>query len=221
MHPGQGGGEAEQQAACHGIGDRCIDCACCATALGPVRLFILNSSRAVVLQRLVSLPSKRRLLRQRLRGRRHQPRYRRRQVVASLLGAVISFAALGAGGLIVAPFGATAMLLFGNPGSPLAQPRNVVAGSCMAALISVVCVQLLGQAPWVMGLAVGATIALGQLLRCLHPPAGVLAVLGVLQGASWRYLLVPVLPGAVLLVLLAAAYHRLSGLGHRYPVHWL
>lgn len=48
--------------------------------------------------------------------------------------------------------------------------------------------------------AVSGHCPLGQLLRCLHPPAGALTVL---------------------LVLLAAAYHRLSGLGHRYPVHWL
>jgi len=162
-----------------------------------------------------------RLWRQRLHGRRHQPRYRRRQVVASLLGAVLAFVLLGAGGLIVAPFGATAVLLFGNPGSPLAQPRNVVLGSGLAALLSVMCVQFLGSAPWVMGLAVGGTIALGQLLRCLHPPAGALAVLGVMLKAKLGYLLFPVLPGALLLVLSATAYHRLSGLGHRYPVHWL
>jgi hypothetical protein len=43
-------------------------------------------------------------------------------------------------------------------------------------------------------------------------------VLGVLQHAKLGYLLAPVVPGAVLL---AVAYHRLSGLGHRYPVHWL
>lgn len=160
------------------------------------------------------------MLRQRLRGRRHQPRYSARQVLVSVLGAVIAFALLGAGGLIVAPFGATAVLLFGNPGSPLAQPRNVVLGSVLAAAISVVCVQLLGQAPWVMGLAVGATIALGQRLRCLHPPAGALAVLGVLQAAKPWFVLFPVLPGALSLVLLATAYHRLSGRQHLYPVHW-
>ena len=176
------------------------------------------------------------MLRQRLRGRAHQPRYQRRQALAALIGAVIAFVVLGlvpspgaqgalgvssGFGLIVAPFGATAVLLFGNPGSPLAQPRNVVLGSALAALVSVVCVGLFGQAPWVMGLAVGSTIALGQLLRCLHPPAGALAVLGVLQGAPLGYVLFPVLPGALLLVLLAAAYHHLTGLGHRYPVHWL
>jgi len=169
---------------------------------------------------LVSLAA-RRLWRQRLHGRRHQPRYSSRQVVVSLLGAVIAFGVLGAGGLIVAPFGATAVLLFGNPGSPLAQPRNVVLRSCVAALVSVGCVQLLGSAAWVMGLAVGRTIALGQLLRCLHPPAGAMAVLGVMLKAKLSYLLFPVLPGALLMVLSATAYHRLSGLGHRYPVHWL
>lgn len=205
-------------------------------------MFFMNIWPADRLLRLPVLPPgmrrlhRHRLHRHRLQGRRYQPSYLRRQILASLLGAVIGFVVLGlipspAGsggvgisrgyGLIVAPFGATAVLLFGNPGSPLAQPRNVVMGSAIAALVSVLCVQLLGPAPWVMGLAVGATMALGQRLRCLHPPAGALAVLGVLQHAQLSYLCFPVLPGAVLLVLLAALYHRISGLGHRYPVHWL
>lgn len=45
--------------------------------------------------------------------------------------------------------------------------------------------------------------------------------MGVVQGARLSYLLFPVLPGALLMVMLAFGYHRVSGMDHRYPVHWL
>ncbi len=72
------------------------------------------------------------------------------------------------------------MLLFGHPRSPLAQARILVVGNTLGAAVSVACVAALGAEPWVMGLAVGLTIALGQALRCLHPPAGAVALLPVL-----------------------------------------
>ena len=75
-------------------------------------------------------------------------------------------------------FGASTVLLFGHPSSTLAQPRNMVLGNTLGALVSVIAVATLGHAPWVVGLAVGLTIALGQSWRCLHPPAGAVALLG-------------------------------------------
>ena len=60
----------------------------------------------------------------------------------------------------------------------MAQPRNVVLGNGLAAVVSVRCVMAFGDGPWVMGLAVAVTIALGQVLCCLHPPAGAVALLG-------------------------------------------
>lgn len=97
---------------------------------------------------------------------------------------------------MVAPLGASTVLLFGHPRSPLAQPRNLVVGNTLGALVSVACVATLGGEPWVMGLAVGLTIALGQALRCLHPPAGAVALLAVL-------------------------FSRLRGDRQPYPQHWL
>jgi CBS-domain-containing membrane protein len=112
------------------------------------------------------------------------------------------------------------VLLFGHPYSPLSQPRNIVLGNTVAAVVSVICVALLGNAPWVMGLAVGGTIALGQLLRCLHPPAGAVALLGVLLQAKPAFVLVPVLSGSVLLTLMAVAFSRLRPATEPYPHHW-
>ena len=169
----------------------------------------------------------RRLQDERRRGRAYQPRFARQQVVVSWLGGLLAISALGLIGswshypLVVAPFGASTVLLFGHPQSPLAQPRNIVLGNTIGALISVICVQALGQGPWVMGLAVGLTIALGQLLRCLHPPAGAVALLGVLNGARPIFVLVPVLTGSVLLVVLAVLMSRWIPQGDAYPHHWL
>lgn len=164
---------------------------------------------------------------QRRRGRAFQPRFSAGHVLASWLGGLMAIAALAllslwsGYGLVVAPFGASSALLFGYPGSPLAQPRNLVLGNTLAALIAVVCVAVLGRTPWAMGLAVGLTIATGQRLRCLHPPAGAVALLGVLLGARPLFVLTPVLSGSLLLVLGAVLFHRLAPATGAYPHHWL
>lgn len=164
---------------------------------------------------------------ERRRGRAFQPRFSRSHVVASWLGGLVAIAALAllslwsGYGLVVAPFGASSVLLFGHPESPLAQPRNLVLGNTLAAVIAVACVGLLGHTPWAMGLAVGLAIAAGQLLRCLHPPAGAVALLGVLLGAHPLFVLTPVLSGSLLLVLIALIFHRLMPATGSYPHHWL
>lgn len=124
-------------------------------------------------------------------------------------------------GLVVAPFGASSVLLFGHPQSPLAQPRNLILGNTIAALLAEVCVATLGRTPWSMGLAVGLAIAAGQRFRCLHPPAGAVALLGVLLGAQPMFALTPVLSGSLLLVLIAVIFHRLVPATGAYPHHWL
>ena len=169
----------------------------------------------------------RRVQAERQRGRAYQPGFERHQVIAAWMGALLAITALGLisawshYGLVVAPFGASTVLLFGHPESPLAQPRNIVLGNTLAAVVSVLCVAVLGNGAWVMGMAVGITIALGQLLRCLHPPAGAVALLGVLLQARPGFILVPVLSGSLLLMALAVLFHRLPGRSTPYPHHWL
>ena len=148
-------------------------------------------------------------------------------MLASWLGALAAITALALISswshhpLVVAPFGASTVLLFGHPSSPLAQPRNIVAGNTLAALVSVVCVSVWGQAAWVMGLAVALAIALGQLLRCLHPPAGAVALLGVLLRVGPGFVWMPILSGSLLLVLMATLFSRLCRSSTPYPHHWL
>ncbi len=147
--------------------------------------------------------------------------------MASLFGGLVAISSLGAISawshypLVVAPFGASTVLLFGHPNSPLAQPRNIIFGNAIGALVSVLAVAWLGHSFWVMGLAVGLTIALGQRFRCLHPPAGAVALLGVLLKVPLGFVLSPVLSGSVLLILIAVVYHRIRPSSGVYPHHWL
>ena len=170
---------------------------------------------------------RRRIQAQRLRGRAFQPRFDPQHVFTSWLGGLLAITTLGLISswshypMVVAPFGASTVLLFGHPNSPLAQPRNIVLGNTVAALVSVMCVAWLGSAPWVMGLAVGITIALGQQMRCLHPPAGAVALLGVLLQAKPGFVLTPVLSGSVLLTLIAVLFSKLRPGNEPYPHHWL
>ena len=164
---------------------------------------------------------------ERSRGRAFQPHFTSSHVMASWLGGLVAIAALGllsswsGYGLVVAPFGASSVLLFGHPQSPLAQPRNLILGNTIAALLAEACVALLGRTPLAMGLAVGLAIAAGQRFRCLHPPAGAVALLGVLLGAQPLFALMPVLSGSLLLVLIAVVFHRLVPTTGTYPQHWL
>jgi CBS domain-containing membrane protein len=117
---------------------------------------------------------------------------------------------------LVAPIGASAVLVFALPASPFAQPWSVVGGNTLSALVGIACVQLLGGTPWAAALAVGLAIALMFGLRCLHPPGGACAVLVVLGGiGDPLFALQPVLLNSLLLVLAGVAYNRRTG--RAYP----
>lgn len=122
--------------------------------------------------------------------------------------------------VIVAPLGASAVLLFAVPASPLAQPWPVIGGNVLSALVGVAVFRLVPSLPLAAGLAVGAAILLMSLLRCLHPPGGAAALTAVIGGpaihaAGFGFALVPVGVNSVALVLTALAVHRLTG--RSYP----
>ncbi len=124
----------------------------------------------------------------------------------------------GLGLWLMAPFGATMVIVFALPASPLAQPRNIVGGHLLAALVGLIVVSLFGVHSWSLGLAVGLAISLMMLTNTLHPPAGANPLLIMLAGKSWGFLLSPILPGTLLIVLLATLYHRLQQ--QPYPQRW-
>jgi len=119
--------------------------------------------------------------------------------------------------LLIAPFGASCVLVFALPHSPLARPRNVIGGHLVSATVGVCAYALFGAAPWSFGIGVGFAIALMELTSTLHPPAGADPIVVILAKAGWTFLLSPVLAGAVLIVAAAFAYHRV--LSQRpYPI---
>lgn len=162
----------------------------------------------------------------RRRGRSYQPRFSYPQVLLSWLGSFVGISILAYLSvyshypLIAAPMGATAVLVFGVPDSPLAQPRNVIGGNFWGALVSIICVQMFGTAPWVMALAVATTIMLMKLTRTIHPPSGAVALVGVMGGVSWHFLFTPVLAGSAIIVLWTFVFNNTAP-GRNYPRHWL
>jgi len=120
--------------------------------------------------------------------------------------------------LIADPIGATAVLVFGMPDSPLAQTRDLLVGNLIGAILSVLCVHFFGNAPWVMALAIAATIKLMKMFRAVHP--GAVALVGVMSGASWTFIFTPVLFGSLLILLVTYIFNNLA-LERSYPRHWL
>jgi CBS domain-containing membrane protein len=117
---------------------------------------------------------------------------------------------------LMAPLGASTVLVFGVPASPLAQPWAVVAGNTFSALAGIACVHLLGGGPLAGAAAVSLAIALMFALRCLHPPGGACALLMVVGGVQDpQFALFPVFTNSLLLVTAGIAYNRATG--RRYP----
>jgi CBS domain-containing membrane protein len=124
---------------------------------------------------------------------------------------------------LVAPMGASAVLLFCLPASPLAQPWPVIGGNVVSALVGAACWKWLGDSlPLPLLGALASALGIGAMfaLRCLHPPGGASALMVVIGGPAvqaegFGFALGPVLLDSVLLVLAAVLYHRLTG--KRYP----
>jgi CBS-domain-containing membrane protein len=110
--------------------------------------------------------------------------------------------------LLIAPFGASCVLVFALPQSPLAQPRNVIGGHLISTTVGLAAFVLLGSQPLSFGIAVGVAIAAMELTGTLHPPAGADPIVVLLAKASWPFLLSPVLVGAIAIVILGFIYHR-------------
>lgn len=127
--------------------------------------------------------------------------------------------------LLLATFGASAMLLFGAPSAAFSQPRNVIGGHVISALVGVAVFALLGpDSVFSAPLAVALAIVAMSLTGTLHPPGGGTALLMVTGGPAITRLgyaaaFFPVGVGALLLVLAALVTNNLSR-GRRYPLYW-
>lgn len=140
--------------------------------------------------------------------------------ISATLTAKWSMAIGSASPWLIAPLGASAVLLFGVPSSPLAQPWSLLGGNMISAVIGVACARWIGESMIAATLAVTLAIAAMLLLRCMHPPSGAVALTAVLGGPAvhavgFNFIWMPVAINSLLLLLVALGYHALTR--HRYP----
>ncbi len=161
------------------------------------------------------------------KGRSIQPSFKYKKILISFVGAFIGINILAVlsiykdQSLLIAPFGASTVLLFGLEESPLSQPRNLIMGNLLGGITAVFSFNCFGNNSFSCELAVAIAIALGQLFRCLHPPAGAVALLGVISNANLNFVLFPVLFGSLVLVIWAIIFNRIFNKKTKYPVHWI
>jgi CBS-domain-containing membrane protein len=127
--------------------------------------------------------------------------------------------------MLLGSFGASAVLIYGAIRSPLAQPRNLLGGHILSAIIGVTAFQWLGGQPWLAAsLAVSVSIAVMHLTMTLHPPGGATALIAVIGGESvhnlgYLYVLMPVALGAGVMLIIALVVNNLAK-NRRYPEFW-
>jgi CBS-domain-containing membrane protein len=153
---------------------------------------------------------------------RHEPAGQLSSHLKSGVGAFVGIGAVGGISvltdlhLLIAPLGATAVLLFGQPGSPLAQPANIFGGYLLATIIAALTAVLFPGVWWVAAIAVGAAILLMLMLRVTHPPAGAVPLVALAAPLQSLSMFGTILLACVSLVGLALVHHRLPPRAH-YP----
>lgn len=129
--------------------------------------------------------------------------------------------------MFIASFGATAVLVYGLPQSPLSQPRNVVGGQVISAIVGCT-VRLIfgthGETFVAVTLSVCLTLLIMQLTKTMHAPAGATTVIAITASTSfpwagYQFVLLPVLSSSVILVCIAVVVNNLVPNRH-YPCFW-
>jgi CBS-domain-containing membrane protein len=164
------------------------------------------------------------------------PRVSLAEIAWSWLGAFLGIAAVASANynllagtdfvMIIGSFGASAVLIYGAIRSPLAQPRNLVGGHVISAVIGVACYQLLHGEMWfASAVAVATAIAVMHATRTLHPPGGATALIAVIGSdkvhhLGFLYALVPAGLGALIMLAVALLVNNIPA-SRRYPEYWL
>ena len=163
------------------------------------------------------------------------PRVSGAEIIWSWIGAFLGIAAVAGVGhlffegtdlsMMIGSFGATAVLLYGAVRSPLAQPRNLMGGHILSAIVGVACWKLLHPYPWLaQAVAVATAIALMHATRTLHPPGGATALIAVIGSAKihslgFWYVLMPATVGPLILLVVALLINNIPA-SRRYPEIW-
>lgn len=128
---------------------------------------------------------------------------------------------------LIGSFGATAVLIYGIPSADLAQPRNVIIGHLVSALIGVTLYQFVPiETSLLCAASVASSIAVMHYLRALHPPGGATALIAIIGSdkvhkLGYKFILSPVLTGCLIMLLIALIVNNLSKNPKRhYPKYW-
>jgi CBS-domain-containing membrane protein len=128
--------------------------------------------------------------------------------------------------MIIGSFGASAVLIYGAIRSPLAQPRNLLGGHVISALIGVTAYKLLPGQMWLASsLAVATAIFVMHATKTLHPPGGATALIAVtgsqqIHELGYFYVVMPAAVGAAIMLAVALLINNISN-NRRYPEYWL
>lgn len=157
------------------------------------------------------------------------------EIVWSWLGAFIGIAAVALVQahvfdgtdlmLMIGSFGTSAVLVYGAIKSPLAQPRNLVGGHFLSALVGVAAFKIFqGQPVLAAATAVATAIAVMLATKTLHPPGGATALIAVIGGEKvhslgFLYAVIPAAAGAAILLIVALLFNNIPK-NRRYPEFW-
>ncbi len=124
---------------------------------------------------------------------------------------------------LIGSFGASSVLIYGIINSPLAQPRNLIGGHLVCAIVGVTVHKLLPNEVWLSSaLAVALSIVLMQITKTLHPPGGATALIAnigseKIKALGYMYVLSPVLTGVMILFVVALIFNNISKT-RQYPI---
>ena len=127
--------------------------------------------------------------------------------------------------MLIGSFGASAVLIYGAIRSPLAQPRNLLGGHIISALIGVTCHNLFHAEMWLASaLAVATAIAAMHATKTLHPPGGATALIAVIgsvkiHNLGYFYAIIPVGAGAIIMLIVALLVNNIPR-NRKYPEFW-
>lgn len=125
---------------------------------------------------------------------------------------------------LIGSFGASSVLIYGIINSPLAQPRNLIGGHLVCALVGVTVHKLLPNEVWLSSaLAVAASIVAMQVTKTLHPPGGATALIAnigseKIKALGYVYVFSPVLTGVLILFVVALIFNNITP-NRKYPIN--
>lgn len=121
---------------------------------------------------------------------------------------------------LIGSFGASSVLVYGSIQSPLAQPRNLIGGHVISAIVGVTAYKIFPDLLWLSApMAVALSIVLMQITKTLHPPGGATALIAVIgsekiKHLGYLYVLSPVLVGCIIMLIVALIFNNMTS--HRY-----